>query len=155
MMTVLKWILFFAAALAMQMTVMPSIALNDTIYPEALLIPLFILSIEHGRMAGIWAGFFTGLLADVLRGDYLGAQALAMTLVGAFVGLFSKKKFNAGPVVQIVIMIVASILHDIIYGYSIGHKLNLIENIQRAFYTALIAAVLLFISHFLHLNKRR
>lgn len=155
MISFFKWLLFFAIALALQMTIMPSMAIGGTIYPEALLIPLFILSIEEGRLAGIWAGFFAGLLADVLRSDYLGAQALAMTLVGGYVGLFCKKKFNAGPIVQIIIFITASILHDIVYEYTIGQKIRIDINIQRALYTAFLSAILLFAGHFLRLNKRR
>lgn len=155
MITVAKWILYFSIALALQMTFAPAMQIGNTVYPEALLIPLFILSIEEGRLAGIWAGFFVGLLADTLRSDYLGAQALSMTLVGGFVGLFCKKKFNSGPIVQFFIFITASMIHDIVYEYSIGQRIRLDINIQRALYTAVLAAILLFVSHIIRMNRRR
>lgn len=155
MITVLKWLLYFSIALALQMTYAPAMQIGSTVYPEALLIPLFILSIEEGRLAGIWSGFFVGLLADTLRSDYLGAQALAMTLVGGFVGLFCKKKFNSGPVVQFFIFVLAAIIHDVVYEYSIGQKIRMDINIQRALYTAILSAILLFVSHIIRMNRRR
>lgn len=155
MLTTGKWFLYFAIALTAQMTIMPAMAIGNAVYPEALLIPLFILAIEEGRLPGIWAGFLVGLLADSMRATDMGAQALAMTLVGAYVGLFCKKKFNAGPIVLFLVFFSASLIHDVLFEYSVGQKIRVLVDVQRALYTALISSVFLFISTILRANKRR
>ncbi|MGM0443546.1 MAG: rod shape-determining protein MreD [Fibrobacterota bacterium] len=157
-MIILKWILYFTLAIVLQSTIVSQISIHG-VYPNAVLILLFILAIEHGRLAGIWAGFFVGLIIDLYSGDTLGVHALSNTVVGAFVGIFSRDRFNTGPVFQIIILVAAAIIHNFIYSFMETEGLTaaqiLVNAVPAALYTGIISSVLLFTIHYLIPNKRR
>ncbi|ERP38989.1 rod shape-determining protein MreD [Chitinivibrio alkaliphilus] len=154
----LKWFLYFCFALVLQATIISQIAIAG-VYPNAVLILLFILTIEHGRFAGIWVGFFVGLIIDLYSGGTLGVNALANSILGGFVGLFSREKLNPGPVFQISILVIASLLHSFIY-YSVETEgvsaVTILANgIPGALYTAILSSFILFAAHYLTPHRRR
>jgi rod shape-determining protein MreD len=133
----------------------PKIALFG-FYPDLVIVLLFTLSIQHGRMAGIWGGFVVGLLIDVFSAGILGVNALAKTIVGGGAGLFERKSIAVDPVLQLIFLFLASIIHDaVIYIPNIYlaneniielPKLLFFYSLPRAAYTMLIATILFMVS---------
>ncbi|MGM0461635.1 MAG: rod shape-determining protein MreD [Fibrobacterota bacterium] len=154
----ITWIVYFSIAMVLQSTIISQISIHG-IHPNAVLIVLFILSIEYGKCAGIWSGFFVGLIIDLYSGGILGVQALANTVVGGFVGLFSRRRLNPGPVFQILILFIASIIHNFIYYLVETEGITSFEiiytSIPSALYTAILSAILLFAGHYFIPSRRR
>lgn len=87
-------VLISLAALLLQTLVLPYAAVG-TIVPDAVLIWIVYLAITRGHIAGSTAGFFLGLIMDVLLGGdgMLGLSAFTKTLAGFLAGYtFSEKK---------------------------------------------------------------
>jgi rod shape-determining protein MreD len=102
-----------------QTTVVPHLAVG-TIVPDLLLIWIVYLGISRGHMSAMTAGFFLGLVMDILAGDdgMLGLSSLTKTAAGFLAGY----TFNENKVVQIlsgyqflVILGAASLVHDLLY----------------------------------------
>jgi rod shape-determining protein MreD len=102
-----------------QTTVVPHLAI-DTIVPDLLLIWIVYLGISRGHVSAMTAGFFLGLLMDILAGDdgMLGLSSLTKTAAGFLAGY----TFNENKVVQILsgyqfllILAAASLVHDLLY----------------------------------------
>jgi rod shape-determining protein MreD len=85
-------------ALLAQTTVVPHLAIG-TIVPDLLLIWIVYLGISRGHVSAMTAGFFLGLLMDILAGDdgMLGLSSLTKTAAGFLAGY----TFNENKVVQI------------------------------------------------------
>jgi rod shape-determining protein MreD len=82
------------AALLLQTLVLPLAAIG-TIVPDVVLIWIVYLGITRGHIAGSTAGFFLGLLLDVLSGDngMLGLSAFTKTFGGFLAGyVFNENK---------------------------------------------------------------
>jgi rod shape-determining protein MreD len=154
---VVTWVLLFLIGVLLQTTMMPQLAIAG-VYPDAVVILIVILSLDHGRLSGIWGGFFIGLLLDVYSPGLLGQQALAKTITGGFVGFFSRERIDLGPVGQLIIMVGAVAIHDIIFYVpsldSASRDLGTISlfvfttALPRALYTALLASFILFTRHY-------
>jgi rod shape-determining protein MreD len=87
-------VLVSVAALLLQTLVLPYAAVG-TIVPDAVLIWIVYLSVTRGHIAGSTAGFFLGLVLDVLMGGdgMLGLSAFTKTLAGFLAGYtFSENK---------------------------------------------------------------
>jgi rod shape-determining protein MreD len=87
-------VLISTAALLLQTLVLPYAAIG-TIVPDAVLIWIVYLAVTHGHIAGSTAGFFLGLVLDVLMGGdgMLGLSAFTKTLAGFIAGYaFSENK---------------------------------------------------------------
>jgi len=162
---IVKWILLFAVVIIVQMAIVPKIAIFG-IYPDLVMILLVVLSVENGRTAGIWGGFFTGLFIDVFSGGLLGINALAKTIVGGVAGLLERKNILISPVFLLILLIIACVVHDaIIYIPNIYHsgesfkelpKYLLTSALPRAVYTTFIAAVVIVIwENFIPIKTKR
>ena len=88
--------------------------------PDIALIWIVYLSIRRGQITGTLAGFFTGLVLDLLSGSdgMLGLAALSKTAAGFTAGYF----FNENKTVQtlgsyrfILIILSVSLVHNLIY----------------------------------------
>lgn len=87
-------ILISLGALLLQTMILPYVAVG-TIVPDAVLIWIVYLAITRGHIAGSTAGFFLGLIVDVLLGgdSMLGLSAFTKTLAGFLAGYaFSENK---------------------------------------------------------------
>jgi rod shape-determining protein MreD len=111
---ILTWVAYFVAAMALQTSLMPSIAVFG-ITPDLLMIALFVLAMRYGIMPGIFVGFFIGLSQDLYSTTVLGQHALAATLAGFFVGIFNERVMRTDPMVRIVIFLLAFVVHDAVY----------------------------------------
>jgi len=88
--------------------------------PDITLIWIIYLSLRRGQMTGTVAGFFCGLVLDLLSGadGMLGLAALSKTAAGFTAGYF----FNENKTLQtlgsyrfILIILLVSVVHNLIY----------------------------------------
>jgi rod shape-determining protein MreD len=92
----------------------------ETIAPDLLLIWVVYLALREGQTAATTAGFFLGLLFDLISGNdgMLGLAALCKTMAGFAAGYF----YNENKISQILggyqfvlVVAVASIVHNVLY----------------------------------------
>ncbi len=114
-------ILFSILFLLLHTTLVRYLAI-ETIVPDLLLIWIVYLAVRRGQIAATTAGFFIGLVADILAGSdgMLGLSALSKTVAG-FVAGYS---YNENKVFQtlggypfVVIVTLASLVHNLIYFF--------------------------------------
>jgi len=162
---IIKWILLFSVVLIVQMSIVPKIAIFG-IYPDLPMILLVLLAVENGRTAGIWGGFFLGLIIDVYSVGLLGVNALAKTIVGGTTGLLERKNIVIEPIFFLILLALVCVINDIIIYipniYEAGEqfaelpKYLLLYSLPRAVYTTFVAAaVLVFLDNFVPSKMRR
>jgi len=123
------------------------------ISPNVVVAGIMVLAMWHGRMFGIWGGFFTGLLLDVYTPSIngVGLQALALTIVGAFSGLFESRKVSSGPLFQFFFFVLGSAVYEtVIYlngavSDEVFTSFLLGAVIPRAIFTAFFAVLFVFL----------
>ncbi|MBD3322597.1 MAG: rod shape-determining protein MreD [Chitinivibrionales bacterium] len=157
MSTVLKWIAVFISCLVLQSTLMNAVSILG-ITPDVTVIALFLLAINHGSLAGLYAGFLLGLSQDLYSPSILGQQALAKTLVGAATGLFNVKVMRTDPLLRMFLLLLAFIFHDSIFliasviknssSLSLLGKELITETIPRSLYSMLLLLLLYAWSYF-------
>jgi rod shape-determining protein MreD len=108
------WLVVFCVCLVLQSTLMPVVGIKG-IQPDLLVVMLFLLAIREGVMAGIYAGFFVGLAQDLYSPAILGQNALAKTIIGFFAGLFNEKVIRTDPIIKMVLLVLAFLIHDTVF----------------------------------------
>ena len=162
---IIKWILLFLLVLVIQTTLVPQIAIFG-IFPDLPLILLFVFSIQYGGTRGIWTGFSLGLLIDVFSAGLLGANALAKTIIGGAAGFFDRRNMSIDPVLQLIMLLIAVVIHDVIIYLSniLADSANLLVDLPmfllvsalpRAVYTTIVAVLVFMASDFLFPSKSR
>ena len=125
--------------------------------PDIALIWIVYLSIRRGQVTGTMAGFFVGLVLDLLSGNdgMLGLAALSKTVGGFTAGYF----FNENKTVQtlgsyrfILIILSVSLVHNLIYFIiflqgSGAHwwQAILLYGVPAALYTAAVGLIPTFV----------
>ena len=160
MQRIILWVFILLLSIILQSTIMQLFSISG-IYPDLVVASVMVLSLWYGRIAGIWAGFFTGLLLDIWAPEQLGLNALSLTITGTVVGFFDNKRINTGPISQFFLFILGSTLHDIIIFYfTTGTTEALVpfllgEAVPRAVFTAIFAMILVFLGAQVHPYGRR
>jgi len=162
--SIIKWILIFSAALIVQSTVVPKFAILG-VYPDLVLITLFVLATENGSLSGIWGGFFLGLLIDVYSAGIFGINALANTVVGGVSGFFERKNVIVELTAKLLILFFAIFVRDIFLyvpklykakeSISELPKILATSTFPMAVYTVLIATLVFFALEYFSENSRR
>jgi rod shape-determining protein MreD len=92
----------------------------ENIAPDLLLIWIVYLALREGQSAATIAGFFLGLLFDLISGrdSMLGLAALCKTVAGFAAGYF----YNENKIMQllggyqfVLVVAIASIVHNVLY----------------------------------------
>ena len=83
-----------------------------SITPNLLIIVTAAFGFMRGNKDGLWVGFVSGLLADIMFGDLIGFYAMTYAVLGYFNGYF-KRIFYPEDIKLPLILIGAS---DFIYG---------------------------------------
>ncbi|MBI5243294.1 MAG: rod shape-determining protein MreD [Elusimicrobia bacterium] len=86
--------------------------------PCVLLILTIAMASCAGPLIGQCYGFFWGLFLDVLSAHAFGAGALALTLVGYFVGILRRQMDVSSPTSQIMVVAVVSIAAALFVGLA-------------------------------------
>lgn len=102
-----------------QATILPRIN-PISVYPDLVLVLLFVWSSARGpREALLWV-FFAGLLLDVLALDLFGTNALALVIVVLLAGLVHQRVLHANVLIPILLVAVATVVHGVVLGLLRG-----------------------------------
>lgn len=88
--------------------------------PDLMLILTVWIALSEGRLKGIVAGFFIGLLFDIVSADVIGTNALSKTIAAFIAGSFFKEGQTArtiGSLKFLTIVFVCSIFHNLVYFF--------------------------------------
>ena len=115
---ILKRILITAGLIALvfllQESVFPHLALGG-ITPNCVIILVCFAGFSNGALEGMLVGFFSGILLDLMHGQYIGMNALLYLYIGFLNGSF--RKFFFGEDLKLPLLFTG--LSDIIYGFVI------------------------------------
>ncbi len=119
----LRYVLLFAVALVLQLTVVEYIQIFNW-RPDLVLIVLVFYALRMGPNLGMTAGFVTGLIQDLVSLHYLGLTALAKTVAGFTAGALGGK-FEARTQYFLTLLI-SGLVHDFIYFliFTIGENFS-------------------------------
>ncbi len=137
-------ILLVILALFLQASWVNTIAIFN-IKPDFVLLSLVFIGISSGQIEATLLGFFSGFLIDIYNPEWMGANALANSVMGFAVGYSRVGVVAEDLQVQAVILFLASLVHDMIYFvvYAFSEPQNIALMILRyGLGTALFTAVL-------------
>ena len=117
--------------------------------PDIVLLVLVYIGISGGQIQGALFGFFSGILLDTYDPQALGVNALTNSLIGFAVG-YSRVGVVAEDLrVQVLILFLASLLHDTVYYtlYALSTPSVILPMVARyglgsAVYTACVGTIL-------------
>ena len=101
----------------LHMTILDFISIGN-ITPDLLIILVVVISIQEGQFRAVFAGFFIGLMFDIVSIDVIGTNALTKTVAAFFAGFFYKEgesRLILGSYKFIIIILIASLIHNFIY----------------------------------------
>ncbi len=112
----------FLAALALQSTLAPHLALSGTT-PDVVLVAVVIFGLTRGPVAGALAGLGVGLCVDILRGRELGLFALGATAAGVFAGLTAERVYSGRLPVRFIVALAATLIDQllVVTVYAASH----------------------------------
>jgi rod shape-determining protein MreD len=138
-------------ASVLQTTVVPQIEILNA-KPSFLLILTVIAALRHGTLAGCLLGFFSGLLCDVYAPiEWFGAFSLSFCIIGFAVGQIEESFINLNLLPEIIVLIIAYFLKDLICYIAIGKKNDEILQAMvyisapNALYTAILGAIFFYL----------
>ncbi len=141
--------LYFAAALVLQVTILPIIAI-DGIIPNLWIIVLFVFTISEGKMWGVVNAALFGFVYDLVTGNLIGSSMFAAATAIYVGGLFLNEQRNERILKSLSflwILLIVSTVHSVIISLftnldirlSIG-TLLLNQGIFPGFFTTAIGS---------------
>jgi rod shape-determining protein MreD len=106
-------LLLLAAAVLLQTTLLPYVAIRG-VKPDLVLIILVFVSIRKGAMTGQVSGFAAGLVEDFLSLSPLGFHAFFRTCIGFFYGLTAGNIFIDPILMPPVLVIIATLFKGLV-----------------------------------------
>lgn len=126
------------------------------IRPNLLIIATASLGFLGGKRTGIYAGFFSGLLVDVVFRSVYGMNALIYMYIGFACGSFKKVLFPKDIKLPLLLIVVSDFCYNVFYyfflfffrgKFSFGYYLKSIM-LPEIVYTAIMACIFYPIIHF-------
>jgi len=105
-------VLATAAAIAVQTTVDRWLAAGAV---DLVLVVVVYHALASGRVTGLLAGTFAGLVQDVLSGGVLGMAGLSKTVVGYLAGIVGTQFIVAHSASRFVVFFLATVLNAVIF----------------------------------------
>lgn len=102
------------AAFVLQTTLAPHLRIAG-VQPDFLLIVVVTYGFVEGPVVGSVAGFFAGLLQDILLMTTLGLNALSKSIVGYLSGMVEQNIFSENFVLPMLAMFVTTVLNESIF----------------------------------------
>ena len=102
--------IFLCFCVALQTTILPMIAIAN-IRPNLILIVIASFGFMRGSREGMFVGFFTGLMLDILYGNFIGFHALLFLLLGFLNGLFEQIYLDEDFKLPVLLISVSSFMH--------------------------------------------
>ena len=78
------------------------------------------ISLTEGANAGCAAGFFAGLLLDLLGAGPVGLWALVLCVVGYLAGMLEANLFAEGWLLPVTVVFVAGLTAEMAYGFLLS-----------------------------------
>lgn len=137
---ILVSVLVFLAAL-LQVTLVASLDVAGGA-ADALLLTLVAVALLRGAVVGAVAGFFGGLLVDIMTLDTLGVAALLYALVGYWSGRYGETTGHGRGHAPILTVLVATI-GVVVAGYGLHFLLGEEVSARRALFETFLPALAL------------
>lgn len=102
-------------AAVLQVAIAPHVAIGGVV-PNVLLLVVITLAFFEGSEAGLYGGFATGLLLDLLGTGPVGAWALVLAVTGYVSGLVAQNVFAEGWLLPLTVAAVACLLAEGAYA---------------------------------------
>lgn len=129
----------------LQTTALPVIDIAG-ITPNLILIIISFSGYINGRTAGIFTGFFAGLLIDLQFGNIIGLYALIYMSIAYLCGLCHKIYFRDDSTLPIIIICISEFLYgtmEYIFNFAFRNKLDFGFYLKRIIMPEMIYTVLL------------
>lgn len=114
MLRILMTSVFILIFFLLQITIGRSIAIAS-VAPNLLLILASEFGFIRGQKAGIWVGFFSGLMLDIYYGDAVGFYALLYMIIGYLNGFFHRLYYDEDLTLPIGLLTGSNLL----YGFFV------------------------------------
>ena len=149
---VLRIVAIGLVALLAQIIIAPNIRVASTV-PDLVLIVVIIQAIRFPQAPATIFGFSLGLLFDLISSGPFGLMALILTLLSLVVSSLNKGTFTEHWVVELLLMVVASLFGELLYGVVtalVNPDLNFINSLfyivlPTTLYDALLGLIILLI----------
>ena len=147
------YLIAFILCILLQAGVAPAIAIGGC-SPNFLLIPVLLVALRSGTGAGGIAGFFCGLLFDLMGNGTIGCMALVFTLTALVVGFLGAGLDLTAPLAVVLVAVVSAFFVEIAYAIAIvlttadgGGAMNTIltYSLPTALYSTVFAAIALLV----------
>ncbi|HWT75422.1 MAG TPA: rod shape-determining protein MreD [Mobilitalea sp.] len=131
------------------------------IMPNLLLILVVSTAHMRGRLPGMLIGLFSGLLVDLMYGNYIvGLCALLYLVIGYLVGMTHRFYSNDDYTLPIIIVAVSDFLYGFLYyvfEFLLRGRLNLLFYLRRLILPEIVytVAVSIFLYKLLHMINNR
>jgi rod shape-determining protein MreD len=103
-----------ALALALQ-TTLAQFVVHGTVAVDFVLVVVIYASLTSGRVTGLMAGTFAGLVQDTLSTGVIGIGGLAMSIVGFLAGVVGTQFIVTQPLPRFVVFFGATVLYKTVY----------------------------------------
>lgn len=141
----------------LQTTVFQSIALAGEV-PNLILIVVVAIAYMRGRKEGMYVGFASGLLIDLVYGDVIGMNAVLLVVIGYVVGICNEIYYRDELSVPIILIAISDFMFNFAYyvfNFLLRGRLDVLYYIWRTIlpevvYTVLVAVVLYQLLHTLN-----
>ena len=138
----------------LQTTVFQSLALAGEV-PNLMLVVVVAIAYMRGKKEGMYVGFASGMLIDLIYGDLIGMNAVLMVLVGYLVGICNEIYYRDQLSVPIVLVGVSDFLFNFvfyIFNFLLRGRFHVLYYIwytilPEMVYTVLVACVLYKVLH--------
>lgn len=132
-----------------QTSVFSSLSLAGVV-PDLLIILVCSVGFMRGRIPGLFAGFFCGLLVDLCYGNFLGAFSFLYMTIGYLTGFSNKLYDEEDYTLPIFIISIAELIYNIGYYFLFFLLRGRLEigfyffryMVPRVIYTLLVALLL-------------
>lgn len=145
------YLVVFFVCILFQAGISPAIAIGGCA-PNFLLIPVLLVALRSGAGAGGVAGFFCGLLFDLMGNGTIGCMALVFTLAALLIGFLGAGLDLTAPFAVVLVAAVSAFFVEIAYGIAIvlttaegsgAMSAVLTYSLPTALYTAAFSAAVL------------
>ncbi len=150
----------------LQSTLFNSLSLAS-VSPNLLIILTFSIGFMRGKKAGMYAGFFCGLLLDCFSGSVLGFNALLFMYIGYVNGIFHRLFYDEDVTLPLCLVIASDFAYSFsfyIFRFLLRNRLNfgtyfIHVMLPEVLYTVIIAILiyrlLLKLNRFLEEREKR
>jgi rod shape-determining protein MreD len=143
------------AAVLLQVVLAPNIAINAVV-PNFMLVAVVISATRNNPLRSTILGFILGLIFDLATQGPMGCMTLILTLLGYFVSVMSKGTFTGGLLVDMVILLLAALLGELlnsvvyaVVGMEPQFLLSLaVKVLPATVYDGICGLIVLLIYHF-------